>query len=62
MLFYFGIFITFLFLYFAFKDIEFSAVLKSISEYNLNDIVISVTLLLFSYYVRAIRWGYIIND
>jgi len=54
--------ITAFFLYLAFNDINFKEVLSRMSDASLFWVIVSVIMLAFSHYLRAIRWKIILRS
>ncbi|MCF8240397.1 MAG: flippase-like domain-containing protein [Melioribacteraceae bacterium] len=54
--------ITLLFLYFAFKDVDLEQALVLISRSSILWLVLFCIVFMFSHFVRALRWKYILNS
>ncbi len=54
--------LTAFFLYIAFRDINFGEVMNRMSDASLFWVCVSISLLLFSHYLRALRWKIILNS
>lgn len=59
-LFYLGILISIIFLFFSFRNVEFSLFLENLRELSIAYILLSMVCMLFGYFIRAIRWKYIL--
>ncbi len=59
--FYIGLAVTLICLYFVFRGIDFNELLNILKKTNLLILGLTVVIYIFGYYIRAIRWHYILK-
>ena len=57
-----SIVLTIIFLYIAFYDVDFNEVINTVAKASFLWIIIFIVALLFSHYLRAVRWKFIISS
>lgn len=62
LLLYTSIIISIVFMYFCFRKIDYVVFVRSLSEIAIKPVLLSIACLIFGYYIRAIRWKYILVD
>lgn len=62
LLFYLGILVSAIFLFLSFRRIDYYAFVKSLTEISIGPILLSLVCAVFGYFIRAIRWKYILVD
>ena len=59
---YLGIIVSVIFLYLSFRKIDYSVFVKSLAEISIVSVLLSIVCSVLSYFIRAIRWKYILVD
>jgi len=59
--FYIGLIVTLICLYFVFRGLDFKQLIGILKKINMNILVLTILIYIFGYYIRAIRWHFILK-
>lgn len=59
--FYIGLIVTLVCLYFVFRGLDFKQLIEILKKININILILTVLIYIFGYYIRAIRWHFILK-